>query len=128
MPNAFIAPSDLAPFAQIDEAKASAMIDDAYARAARVAPCLQDEDFQADPGNVAVVRSVLRAAILRRNDAGSGATQYQTAGPFAQQTATGQPHRSMLWPSEIEELQAVCAAYSGTSSGGAFSINTSPAG
>lgn len=122
MSNVFITPADLAPFATIAAEKAQAMIDDAYARAARVAPCLKDSEFQADADNVAAVRSVLRAAVLRRNDAGTGVTQYQTTGPYSVATDTKQPHRSLLWPSEIEELQNICRAFSGDTPSPAFSV------
>ena len=123
---AYITPDDLAPFATIDEAKALAMIEDALAKAARVAPCLNETEFQADEMNVAAVRAVLRTAILRRNDAGSGAFQQQTAGAFSVSHDTRQPHRALFWPSEIDELQAICRTYNGEGRAGAFEVNTIP--
>ncbi len=39
----YISPSDLAPFAEIDDSKAQAMIDDALALATRIAPCITAE-------------------------------------------------------------------------------------
>lgn len=128
MPNPYLEPADLAPFAKIDEAKAQAMIDDAYARAARVAPCLTDPDFLNVSENVAAVRSVLRAAVLRRNDSGTGTVQYQVGGPYAVTTDTKQPHRSLLWPSEIEELQGICREFNGEKPSQAFSFTPTGSG
>lgn len=64
---------------------------------------------------------VLVGAIKRWAEAGSGAYQQQTAGPFGVTTDTRQRSGFNLWPSEIEQLQDVCAQGS-TSSSGAFSI------
>jgi hypothetical protein len=97
-------PSDLTPFATIDEAKAQAMIDDALALAARVAPCILTDTFE----YAAAAKAILRGAILRWNDSGSGALQAQTAGPFGQTLDTRQVRKGMFWPSEIEQLQELC--------------------
>lgn len=121
---AFIEPIDLDPFADIDPAKAAAMIADAEAQAILAAPCLADVD-DLDANQVAAVRAVLRGAILRWNDAGSGAYQQQTAGPFSVMMDTRQTRRSLFWPSEIEQLQSICTAVAG-GAGGAFSIDTAP--
>lgn len=107
---------DLEPFAQIPEAKARAMIDDALAMAARVAPCIMDEDF-AYPD---AARAVLRRAILRWNEAGTGATVTQSAGPYGQ-TVENKPSRGLFWPSEINDLAGLCA--DGTS-GNAFTVDS----
>lgn len=111
---------DLEPFAPgIDPAKAEAMIEDALALAARVAPCLSDDEFEFD----GAARAILRGAILRWNEAGTGAYQAQQAGPFGVTVDTRQQRRSMFWPSEIEQLQELCR---GEVDGGAFSIDTNP--
>lgn len=114
-----LSPSDLAPFASIDDAKALAMIEDALALAARVAPCILSEEF-AYP---AAAKAVLRGAILRWHEAGTGATVQQSAGPFAQSIDTKQQRRGMFWPQEIEQLQDLCK---GAETSGAFSIDTAP--
>jgi len=111
--------ADLAPFADIEPIKAQAMIDDALATAERVAPCITSEDF-AYP---AAAMALLRGAIIRWAEAGSGALQSQTAGPFGQVVDTRQPRRGMFWPSEIEQLQDLCK---GSELSGAFSIDTLP--
>lgn len=119
MPAVTITPDDLAPFAEIDPAKAEAMIDDALALAARVAPCITDLSFEyAD-----AAKAILRGAILRWHDAGTGAIVSQQGGPFGQTIDTRQTRRSMFWPSEIEDLQGLC---SGSLEGKAFEIDTMP--
>ena len=116
-----LTPDDLTAFASIDEAKAQAMIDDALALAALVAPCIILEDF----AYAAAAKAILRGAILRWHEAGSGALQAQQAGPFGQTLDTRQQRRGMFWPSEIESLQQLCL--DGNPSGGAFEVDTMPA-
>ena len=111
--------ADLAPFADIEPVKAQAMIDDALATAARIAPCMTEETFEYP----AAAKAILRGAIIRWHEAGSGALQSQTAGPFGQTVDTRQPRRGMFWPSEIEQLQDLCK---GSELSGAFSIDTLP--
>lgn len=110
--------ADLAPFATIEPAKADAMVASAVAMAATVAPCVVGDDFT-DPNKLEAVKSILRDAVLRWNDAGSGAAQTQTAGPFSQTLDTRQQRRGMFWPSEIEQLQGLCRS----GSSGAFSVD-----
>lgn len=109
---------DLTPFATVDPARGQAMIDDALALAARVAPCIIDDEFEyAD-----AARAVLRGAILRWHDSGSGAITQQTAGPFGQTFDTRTERRSLFWPSEIGALQELCR--DGDLSSQAFDIDT----
>ena len=115
----FITTDDLAPFATIITAKAEAMIEDAEAMALLTAPCLSDLPLT-DPKRGAA-KAVLRGAILRWNDAGSGAVQQTQVGPFGQSIDTRQARRAMFWPSEIEQLQRLCAS---ASTGKAFDIDT----
>jgi hypothetical protein len=117
---AFLEPEDLSPFATIDLVKAQAMIDDAEAIAVLAAPCLA-EPSDLDPTQVAAIRAVLRGAILRWNDAGSGAVTQQTAGPFSQTVDNRAQRRGMFWPTEIEQLQDLCQ---GAESTGAYAIDT----
>lgn len=111
---------DLTPFATINDDKAQAMIDDATAMAALAAPCLADES-SLTPTQMAAAKALLRAAILRWEDAGSGAVASETMGPFGVTVDTRQPRRNMFWPSEIAALQKICKG-----TGGVFSIDTAP--
>lgn len=116
-----ISPDDLTPFADIGVTKAQAMINDAMALAARVAPCILEDDFTYPEAALAI----LRGAILRWNDAGTGALQAETAGPFGQTLDTRQQRRGMFWPSEITDLARLCAD---TVEGGkAFEVDLAPA-
>lgn len=110
----FLTVNDLAPFATIGLAKAEAMIDDAEAMAVLAAPCINDVGFAYGTA----VKAILRGAVLRWNDSGSGALQAQTAGPFGQTLDTRQERRGMFWPSEIVALQSLCA-----SRGGVYSVS-----
>jgi hypothetical protein len=118
MPAVAIVPADLEPFAPgIDPVKAQAMIDDALAMAARVAPCILTDAFE----HGAAAKAVLRAAILRWNEAGTGAVQQQTTGPFSMSLDTRTPRRSLFWPSELDSLRELCKT---SDNEGAFSIDT----
>lgn len=108
--------ADLAPFADIDDAKAQAMIDDALALAATVAPCILKDTFT----SAAAAKAIIRGAVLRWNEAGSGAVSSKTIGPWTDSTSA--PRKGMFWPTEITDLQRLCAT-----SSGAFSIDTTPA-
>lgn len=121
-----IEPSDLAPFAEIDQAKAAAMIADVTARAARVAPCILEDEL--DDQHAAAAKAILRDAILRRNQVGAGAASMEVAGPYTQQVDTRPASRVLLWPTEISELQAICREHSGESQAGAFTVDMAPAG
>lgn len=116
---AIITPEDFAPFADIDSVKAQAMIDDALALAIRVAPCIAEDSFE----HAAAAKAILRAAILRWNDSGTGAVTQQTTGPFQHTVDNRQQRRGMFWPSEIADLQALCDADPVTD---AYSVDTLP--
>jgi hypothetical protein len=105
----FLDPNDLDPFATIDPLKADAMIEDAEAMAVLVAPCIAAAGF----AHAAALKAILRGAILRWNDSGTGAIQAQTAGPFGQTLDTRQERKAMFWPSEIEQLQNLCSDLGG---------------
>lgn len=122
MPAVQIEPEDLAPFAEIPEAKALAMIADALAMAKLAAPCIDEVNFAHPDAALAIIRG----AILRWNDAGTGVrTQVtDTVGPFAVSESYQQPaRRALFWPSEIEQLKKLCAD---SSAGKAWSYDTAP--
>ncbi len=121
MPTDLLTPADLAPFATIEEDKAAAMIEDAIAMAGLVAPCLTGTTQQLTDQQMAAAKAVLRAAVLRWNDSGSGVVQSQTMGPFGATIDTRHPRRNMFWPSEIESLQTICK---GGDELAAFAIDT----
>lgn len=118
-----LTPEDLAPFADIDPAKAAAMIADATAMAELVAPCLEAADFP----HPEAAKAILRGAVLRWNEAGSGAyTSQQASLGSASQTESfdnRQTRKGMFWPTEISQLQDLCRT---ADTGGAFDIDTIP--
>jgi hypothetical protein len=100
-----------------------AMIAGANAKASRVAPCLASTDPVPSADQLAEAKLVLIGAVKRWADAGSGALQSQTAGPYGITVDTRQRTGFNLWPSEIEALQSICAT---DTTSGAYSIDTAP--
>lgn len=103
------------------------MVAGANAKASRVAPCLTWTGEEADmptptEDQIAEARLVLLGAVKRWAEAGAGALQSQSAGPFAQTVDTRQRVGFNLWPSEIEQLQDICKG----ENSGAFSVDTAP--
>lgn len=117
MAAAYLSVADLEPFATIEPAKAQAMIDDAVALAARVAPCILEAGFLHE----AAARAILRGAVLRWYEAGTGALQTQQVDDYSYTVDNRQQRRGLFWPSEIEQLQNLCKT-DGPS--GAFSVDT----
>lgn len=95
---------DLTPFADIGAVKAEAMIVDAMAMATVIAPCIATADFAYE----GAARAVIRGAILRWNDSGTGALTQQGAGPFQVSYDNRQARRTLFWPTEINQLQDLC--------------------
>lgn len=111
-------PSDVAD--RLDAGTLQTMVDGLNAKATRVAPCLDGSDA----GALAEARLILLGALGRWSKAGEGAVTQQGAGPFQQTVDTRQARTGwQLWPSEIDELQALC----GPTVGKAFEIDTTPA-
>jgi hypothetical protein len=98
------------------------MVAGVNAKASRVAPCLTDTTTPPTLDQIDEARLVLIGAVKRWVEAGAGALQAQTAGPFGMTVDTRQKSSGFnLWPSEIEQLQAICSNGT-TASAGAFSI------
>ncbi|OBK44839.1 hypothetical protein A5656_05435 [Mycobacterium gordonae] len=114
-----LTPADLAHFATIPTAKAAAMIEDALAMAAVVAPCITAGGF----AHRAAAKAIVRGAILRWHEAGSGAVQTQTTMSYGQTIDTRQPRKAMFFPSEIDQLKKLCRS---DDEGGAFSLDLFP--
>ena len=96
----------------------------ANAKAARVAPCLVSTDPAPTPAMLAEARLTLMGAVKRWVESGAGAISQQTAGPFSMSTDTRSRTGFNLWPSEIQDLQAICST--GTVGRQAFSFDTAP--
>lgn len=107
--------------ASVREDELAIMVAGANAKALRVAPCLADAPAAAR----AEALLVLFGAVKRWAEAGSGAVQTEQAGPFSQTIDTRRRSGYNLWPSEIENLQSLCAD---GSTGKAFAVDTAPSG
>lgn len=107
---------------ELDETIVDILIRDGLAMARRVAPCIDDDDFEFADAATAIIRQ----AVLRWAESGSGgiSSESETAGPFAYQVSfdNRQNRRSLFFPSEIRELEALCRS----SGGRAFSVDTIP--
>ena len=119
--------ADLTPFApDINTAKAEVMIADALALAAMVAPCLTDAEL--DATKEAAAKAVIRGAVLRWEEAGTGALvqRQQTLGStsLGESYDNRQLRRGMFWPSEIRALQNLCSTV--TQRARAFEVDTMP--
>ena len=111
----------------VDVSDLDLMVAGANAKASRVAPCLAGTGETAPTTDqLAEARLVLVGAIKRWTEAGSGAVTQQTAGPFSQTLDTRQRTGYNLWPSEIEQLQAICKTDG--ASRRAFSVDTGACG
>ena len=112
-----------------DDIAANAMsgtwVNGANARASRVAPCLAATDPAPTEDQLAEAKLILIGAVIRWSQAGSGAFQTQTAGPFGVTLDTRQRGGFNLWPSEITQLQDICK---NGSEAKAFSVDTVPCG
>lgn len=98
------------------------LIRDGLAMARRVAPCIDDEGFE----HADAATAIIRGAVLRWAESGSGGvtSESNTAGPFAFQQSfdNRQTRRSLFFPSEIRELEALCQSGNGK----AFAVDTIP--
>ena len=119
-----LTPADLAPFAEIPDAKAEPWIRYVMATAARVAPCITSTDF----AHADEAQGILVGIILRWNDQGASAPSVQSRtvarGPFSESETydSQQKRRGAFWPSEIESLQELCRT--STEQSGAFTVDT----
>lgn len=106
------------------QAMSQTWVNGANARASRVAPCLAATgDLAPTDDQLAEAKLILIGAVLRWSEAGSGALQSQTAGPFGQTIDTRQRGGFRLWPSEIADLQDICNK---AAESRAFAVDTVP--
>lgn len=99
----------------IDRQRAQEFIDDALALAVLVAPCLAEPSAEVIPA----AKAILRGAVLRWYEAGTGVVTQQTAGPFSQTVDTSRTRRNQFFPNEIMQLQKICKE---STRGAAFTV------
>lgn len=113
---AFLTAADLTPFTDTPAERLTLMVADLEAVAVSAAACLGDPASLTDAQHAAVV-AVLRSAALRWAERVDGGDRQLVAGPFSYGPAPGQSselRRPLLWPSEIDSLQRVCATRRGS--------------
>lgn len=136
MDNPFAGPEGAAAIARrlqppADPATVQDYIEDAWAKAISIAPCIAEDTFppgatdEQKANKVAELKAILRAIILRWHEAQAGGLTGKTnmAGPYQQALQLdARPKRGyVLQPSEIVDLQRLC-----TRRGAAFSVDTIP--
>jgi hypothetical protein len=133
MENPFAGPEGEAAIARriqpaASEATIRDYIEDAWARAISIAPCIALDTFPKageEEAKTAEVKAILRAIILRWHEAQAGGLVGKTnmAGPYQQSLQLdARPKRGyVLQPSEIIDLQRLCVRR-----GAAFSVDTIP--
>ncbi len=99
----------------IDQEKAQAFIDDALALAVLVAPCLAEPT----PEVIPAAKAILRGAVLRWYDVGTGAVVSQASGSDSVTYDTSRSRRNQFFPNEIVQLQKLCKD---STKGAAFTI------
>ena len=104
-PAPLLTPDDLKKFATIAPAKAQEMIHDAIGEAAFHAPCILD--CRVRSGAKGVRQGELRGAVLRWNEAGSGAVQTQASIVLLQTIDSRHPRKGMFFQAEIDKPQKV---------------------
>lgn len=123
MPAVELSADDIAVFnPDVPRDQAEILVRDGLAMARRIAPCIEQDDFEFADAAAAIIRG----AVLRWADSGSGAlsSEQSSAGPFSmtQSYDTRQARRSLFFPSEITELQKLCRE----NVDGAFATDTIP--
>ena len=97
----------MAEIPTIGDARAARLVGSALETARRVAPCVDDDSFDSPH----TAKDILLAAIRRRVDFGSGIISQSTVvtGIYSQSASAQAPaSRTLLWPSEVRELQDMC--------------------
>lgn len=123
-PEAPITAEDLQKFdSDLETATAQDMIRTAWVRARRVAPCLKEPEFFDDLEDIELLKDILRGAILRWNERGSGAVTSRNAGEYGE---TLKADASLFRPQEIRDLQSLCSGF--RRRGRASTISTVPTG
>ena len=113
--------SDLTPFADIDPAKADAMVTHVLALASRVAPCLTTTT---DQSVIAAAKAMLVGVVLRWHESGVSSYSVYSNQPGGFPADPRRERRNMLWPSEIEDLQQLCVT--GAASSSVYTVTLAP--
>ncbi|GAB93161.1 hypothetical protein [Gordonia rhizosphera] len=106
--------NDILPFDnEMTETEGTLLIQTVWARVLfNIAPCLAVDDITTvcGPAELVVLKSILRDAVLRLYERGSGIVKSETSGDFSRSfvNSVGVVFR----PQEIEDLQSLCGSAS----------------
>lgn len=103
-----------------DEEVVAQLIEDAWALALDVAPCIGEDGFDRE----GAAKAILRNVILRWAEMGTGEATTQQASIYSQTIDTRQRRTRLLQPTDIADLQRLCGKGSGRK---AFTISRMPA-
>lgn len=108
MPAVTLTPADLKTFVPgLTDAMAQELIDTTLARLRRKYPCLFEPGLSEDDELTA--RGIIRDAILRRIDSGSGAVQSEKKGPFDTVYLPPDKRHGLFTEADVTELTSICA-------------------
>lgn len=103
----YLQPEDVSPFTDVDADRLVILIEDAEVFATMAAPPLADPEPLTTTQR-AQVKTILRRAVIREADAGSGAKTQETAGPYSYTVDTRKADNvSFLTDEEEDALRGV---------------------
>lgn len=121
----YLQPADVMPFTDVDTDRLAILIEDAEVFATMAAPPLADPLPLTDSQR-AQVKTILRRAVIREADAGSGAKTQETAGPYSYTVDTRKSTDvSFLTEEEEDALRGVVGIVKSTQ---AFNTDVTSAG
>lgn len=120
----YLTPADLAPLIETDPERLAVLIADAETFAVMAAPPLATPTDLSDTQR-AQVKTVLRRAVVREADSGTGAKITEQAGPYGYTVDTRTAGRvSFLTDDEQDALRSIVGL---TRSHAAFTVDVTPA-
>lgn len=107
---AYLVPGDLSPLTDASLEQLQIVIDDLEAAAVFAATCLANPE-RLSAAQTGAVKAMLRTAAMRWVDRVRSTDRMLVAGPFSAGPVPGasETRRTLWWPSEIEQLQAICS-------------------
>lgn len=119
----YLQPEDVFPFVEVDLARLVILIEDAEVFATMVVPTLTEpSSISADQRRQ--VKTILRRAVIREADAGTGSKVQESAGPYSYTVDTRSLRgASFLTEDEEETLRTICGV---GRSNQVFSVDVTP--
>lgn len=121
----YLQPGDITPLVDVDPGRLAILIDDAETSATmpKVAPALAEPDLLT-AAQRAQVKTILRRAVVREAEAGTGAKTQEVAGPYSYTVDTRTANRtSCLTEEEEDALRSIVGISKSTQ---VFSLDVTP--